>query len=133
MGQMPEAEESDNGEDVNEPDSDASSDVDMFGFGFNKAPKPPKRRKTTEPKADKAAAGEQGKTQDDGADAASKAFQMKVSKARELDAFFQTFSPQAVWQGSQKEKDIESKLKRAMEAVDVLGKPSPFATQSVKS
>eukprot|EP00913_Durusdinium_trenchii_P002667 g2468.t1 len=91
-----------------------------FGFGFAAKskgamiPEPKRRRKTTAPQAPPATAGNTSKP--DGGDKGQPSTMKtdKVSKASDrLDALSK-FTAQALWQGSVKEKDVESKLQKSL-------------------
>lgn len=115
MGEAPAEEESENEPKV-EPDSDASSDDQMFGFGFAQAQKQQTKKGGAKKGGPKDAAekntsgGKVGRNNKDadGLDA-------KVSKVASQQELLEQITPMALWQGSIKEKDVDTKLKKALE------------------
>lgn len=121
LGEAPEVEMEPEQTNVEE-DDDGSSD-ELFGFGFGQkkqgtAKAKPKARTASSRPSDSRAVAETPLTTE--TTSAPVALTSKLDKAKDLLDVFSRFSPLALWQGSQKEKDCEVKMKKAMEVCDAL-------------
>lgn len=117
-----------------EENSDAgSSSSEQFGFGFTgKASKAAKKGgKDTKGKA-KARAEKQGHKEKAASEPPAAApvstLPAKIQKGGILLETLKGVSPQAIWQGSLKEKDLEVKLQKALEITDQLRNDSSAST-----
>lgn len=108
-----------------EANSDGESSDEMFGFGFGQPPKVKKPKVTQKTKSNSAAPN-------GGAGDLKSALTVKFGKAQELVETLGQFSAQALWQGSLKEKDVDLKLKKAMELSEHLSN-DPLADDKCKT
>lgn len=110
------------------PEDEDNSSEEAFGFGFTKKSlRKPKERQTRAAPTRPAPADTPAEMER----TSNAAFKTKVSKAQDLAEVLTRFAPQALWQGSQKEKDVEIKLKKALELCDQL-KSDPAADDASK-
>ena len=97
----------------------------MFGFGFGATGKQGKGKAGTKKASRKDAT--KSKDTKDKADKAEKSApttsaETKLQKAKDMNELLDRMNPLALWNGTLKEKDVEQKLKKAMDICEALQK-----------